>query len=96
VFNGGYHTVHHEHAGVHWSKYPALHAAIEHEIHPALNESTIIGYSFKVYLLGLFLARFRTRQIGRAAYDVRGDDSLDLTTASIGDAAEVGVTASAV
>jgi fatty acid desaturase len=96
VFNGGYHTVHHEHAGVHWSKYPALHAEIAHEIHPALNESTIIGYSFKAYFLGLFLPRFRTQQIGRAAYDVPGADDLDLTTATIGDAAEVGVTASAV
>jgi beta-carotene hydroxylase len=95
VFNGGFHTVHHEHAGVHWSKYPALHAQISHEIDPALNESSIIGYTFKAYFLGFFLPRFRTRQIGRAAYDVPADE-LDLTTASIGEAVEVGVNASAV
>jgi fatty acid desaturase len=96
VFNGGFHTVHHEHAGVHWSKYPELHAQIAHEIHPALNESTILGYSFRAYFLGLFLPRFRTQQIGRAAYDVDGGEPRDLTTASIGDAAEVGVTAASI
>jgi beta-carotene hydroxylase len=96
VFNGGYHTVHHEHPGVHWSKYPALHAQIAAEIDPALNESTIVGYTVRAYLLGLFLPRFRTRQIGRAAYDVPGGQPQDLTTASIGTAAEVGVTAQSI
>jgi beta-carotene hydroxylase len=95
VFNNGYHAVHHEHPGVHWSKYPALHAEIAHEIHPALNESTILGYTFRVYFLGTFFKRFQTRQIGRAAYDTAGEPQ-DLTTATIGDAAEVGVNAQAV
>jgi len=95
VFNGGFHTVHHEHPGVHWSKYPALHAQIAHEIHPALNETSIIGYTVKQYILGTFVERYRTKQIGRPAYDA-GDGSQDLTTATIGDAAEVGVTAQAV
>jgi fatty acid desaturase len=94
VFNNGYHTVHHEHPGVHWSKYPALHAEIAHEIHPALNEGTIVGYTFRVYVLGTFFSRFRTQQIGRAAYEVEGPQ--DLTTATIGDAAEVGVTAQSI
>jgi beta-carotene hydroxylase len=96
VFNGGFHTVHHEHPGVHWSKYPALHAAIAHEIDPRLNEASILGYSFKAYVLGIFLPSFRTRQIGRAAYDVVGGEPSDLTTATIGDAAEVGVTAASI
>jgi len=94
VFNGGFHTVHHEHPGVHWSRYPALHAQIAHEIHPALNESSIVGYTVKQYILGGFIPRLRTRQIGRAAYDA-GSAPQDLTTATIGDAAEVGVTAQA-
>jgi beta-carotene hydroxylase len=92
VFNGGYHTVHHEHPGVHWSKYPALHAQIADQIHPALNESSIIGYSLKVYILGIFLPRFRTKQIGRAAYDDPRGAALDLTTAPV-NAEDAGVTA---
>ncbi|HET9960653.1 MAG TPA: fatty acid desaturase, partial [Polyangiaceae bacterium] len=30
VFDAGYHSVHHEHAGTHWSKYRALHEARAH------------------------------------------------------------------
>ena len=94
VFNNGFHTVHHENPGVHWSKYPALHAKIADEIDPALNESTIIGYCLKVYILGAFFPRFRTHQIGRAAYDppagARRDVATDTRSVS---AVEVGVNA---
>jgi beta-carotene hydroxylase len=96
LFNGGFHTVHHEHAGVHWSRYPALHRAIADQIHPALLESSIIGYTFKAYFLGAFLPRFRTRQIGRPAYQTTDGSTPDRTTASIGEAAELGVTARAI
>ncbi len=39
VFNNGYHTAHHESAGLHWSKLPAAHAKIAHLIDPALNQT---------------------------------------------------------
>ncbi|HKO54003.1 MAG TPA: fatty acid desaturase [Polyangiaceae bacterium] len=51
VFDAGYHTVHHEHAGTHWSSYPALHAARASRIAPQLNQSTILGYLVRRYLL---------------------------------------------
>jgi fatty acid desaturase len=69
VFNAGYHTAHHEHPGAHWSALPALHAAIAAEIHPALNERSILWFCFRAYALGALDARLRTQQIGRAAYD---------------------------
>ena len=43
VFDAGYHTVHHEHAGTHWSAYPALHATRAARIAPHLNQRTILG-----------------------------------------------------
>jgi beta-carotene hydroxylase len=69
VFNSGFHAAHHEHPGAHWSDLPALHAKIAPEIHPALCPSSILGFCMRAYLLGAFSERFRTRQIGRAAYD---------------------------
>jgi beta-carotene hydroxylase len=51
VFQAGYHTVHHEHASAHWSRYPALHAERAIGIDPALNERTILGFCFKRYVL---------------------------------------------
>jgi len=51
VFEAGYHTVHHEHPGTHWSEYPALHAARAARIDPRLNARTIFGYCFERYVL---------------------------------------------
>jgi len=50
VFEGGYHTVHHEHPGTHWSSYPTLHAARAARIAPELNASNLIGFFFRRYL----------------------------------------------
>lgn len=52
VFDAGYHTVHHEHPGTHWSEYPELHAARASLIAPHLNPASVFGYSFETYLLG--------------------------------------------
>jgi fatty acid desaturase len=49
VFQAGYHTVHHEHPGTHWSRYPALHAWRAARIDPRLNERSIFGYCLKRY-----------------------------------------------
>ncbi|HET7543319.1 MAG TPA: fatty acid desaturase [Polyangiaceae bacterium] len=50
VFAAGYHTVHHEHAGTHWSEYPELHAARAPKIAPELNESTLFGFFLRRYV----------------------------------------------
>ncbi len=69
VFEAGYHTVHHENPGTHWSKYPALHDARAHRIAPELNERSILSFCFKNYVLGPFSEKYRTHQVGRPAYD---------------------------
>jgi beta-carotene hydroxylase len=69
VFNNGLHTAHHENAGTHWSKLPEVHARLAPNIDPELCQQSIFGFCFRTYVLGLFIPRFRTNQIGRAAYD---------------------------
>ena len=64
LFNNGYHTVHHDHPGTHWSKLPALHAEIAGSIHPALNEKSLLYYWFRQYVLVPLRLSSGTRQIG--------------------------------
>ncbi len=93
VFNNGLHTAHHESAGLHWSKLPEAHAKIEHLIHPELKQQSIVLYCLKAYLLGFFVERFRTKQIGRAPYDPPDGGDVKLETAAVA-AVEAGVNAS--
>jgi len=93
VFNNGYHGAHHESAGLHWSKLPAAHAKIAHLIDPALKERSIVAYVLRVYFLGIFSERFRTKQVGRAPYDPPDGKALNLDTAAVS-AEDVGVNAS--
>jgi beta-carotene hydroxylase len=93
VFNNGFHTAHHESAGLHWSKLAAAHAKIAHRIHPELNQQSIFGFCIKAYLFGIFSRRFRTQQIGRAPFDPPTGEALKLETASVA-AVEAGVNAS--
>lgn len=92
VFDAGYHTVHHENAGTHWSKYPELHAKRGHLIDPSLNEHSLLSFCIKQYVLGLFFERFRTKQVGRPAYDTAGEQ-LNIRTADVS-AVDAGVNAS--
>ena len=50
VFDNGLHTVHHEHPGVHWSRYRALHDARAARIAPHLNQNSLAGYVFRTYV----------------------------------------------
>ena len=51
VFDNGYHTVHHDQPGLHWSRYRALHASRAALMDPRLNVSTPLGYALRAYLL---------------------------------------------
>jgi beta-carotene hydroxylase len=51
VFDNGLHTVHHEHPGVHWSRYRALHEARAARIEPRLNQNSLFGYVLRTYLV---------------------------------------------
>ncbi len=91
VFNSGYHSVHHENSGAHWSELPAMHEKIADQIDPALNQASIFGFCIRSYLLGAFSSRFRTKQVGRSA-DSPPEGELSLQTAEVG-AEDLGVNA---
>ena len=71
VFDAGYHTVHHEHAGTHWSAYRTLHAARAGRISPQLNQGTIPGF-----LLHRYLPRFVESTRGRTTRDYEPNPAL--------------------
>jgi beta-carotene hydroxylase len=58
LFDNGFHTVHHERPGLHWSRLRAEHARIANRIDPRLEESTILSYCFRVYVVARFDKRF--------------------------------------
>lgn len=51
VFDNGYHTVHHQNPGLHWSRARAAHQALEPRIAPELNQDFIIAYALRRYVL---------------------------------------------
>ena len=63
LFNNGFHTVHHDKAGMHWSKAKEAHEAIAHRIDPALLETSFWGYIFRNYFLGAVMPSFRTKSM---------------------------------
>jgi fatty acid desaturase len=60
LFNNGYHTIHHETAGLHWSLVPPEHKKIEQNIDSALLERSFWWYIFRNYFLGFFSSKFKT------------------------------------
>jgi beta-carotene hydroxylase len=60
LFNNGYHTIHHESPGIHWSETPAAQKKIQNLIDPSLNERSFWWYILRVYLLAPFHSRFGT------------------------------------
>jgi fatty acid desaturase len=63
LFNNGYHTVHHDKAGSHWSKAPELHAAVADKIDPSLIERSFWWYILRVYFLAPFIPKYRTKSL---------------------------------
>jgi fatty acid desaturase len=85
LFNNGYHAVHHENPGTHWSKLAALHDKIDALIDPRLKHRSMWGFAFRQYLLAPLFTRLGTEQVGRAPFVTRED----VATGSV-DAAEEG------
>lgn len=50
LFNNGYHTVHHDKPGTHWSKTPELHAKVADKIDPRLNCPSFWGFWFRTFV----------------------------------------------
>ncbi len=63
LFNNGYHTVHHEKAGTHWSALPAAHAKVASLIAPELQERGFWSFIGRSYFLGMILPKYRTRSM---------------------------------
>ncbi len=63
MFNNGLHTVHHDQPGLHWSKAPEAHAEVADEIDPRLNEKSFWWLILRVYILGPFIPKFRTKSM---------------------------------
>ncbi len=50
--NNGYHTIHHNKAGLHWSKLAEAHdQEVKPRIDPSLDEPSMVGYLLRTYLL---------------------------------------------
>lgn len=70
LFNNGFHTVHHDKAGTHWSESPAAHAKVAHLIDPELNQRSFWWYIIKTYFIGPLTPkhkRERSRRLDRMA-----------------------------
>jgi beta-carotene hydroxylase len=59
-FNVGYHTAHHENAGLHWTLLPQAHRELAHRINPALEEPSLLAYFVRTLLLGHFVRALRS------------------------------------
>lgn len=79
LFNNGFHTVHHENAGTHWSLLPVEHQKIEQFIDPELKQQSLWWYWFKQYVLSPFIPSLGSVQLGRPPWDT-GEKALDLRT----------------
>lgn len=75
LFNIGLHTAHHEHGRAHWSDLPRLHDAYRAHIDPRMLEPSFPAYLLRVFVLGIFLPRCRSRslRVDRALPDVVKD-----------------------
>ena len=60
LFNNGFHTVHHQSPGIHWSQTPAAQRKILHRIDPVLNERSFWWFIARNYLLAPFYSPFRS------------------------------------
>ena len=82
MLNNGYHTIHHNRAGLHWTELARTHKAMaEPRMDPRLNEPSFLGYLFRAYVLtpGREEVESPSRAVSRAteiaALDAAGDAS---------------------
>ncbi len=50
VFDNGFHTVHHERPGLHWSRAREAHEQIAQHIDARCNETSLVHYAWKTYV----------------------------------------------
>ena len=92
LFNNGYHTAHHEHPGLHWSKLYQAHVELAPHIDPQLMPNSMWFYFFRQYVLATFIPSLGTTQVGRPGFDPPDGKPVDLASADVA-AAEAGTNA---
>ena len=92
LFNNGYHTAHHENAGMHWSELGKAHALIADKIDPALRERSLWWYWFRQYFLSAIFPQLGTKQIGRPPF-VADDNGMGAPVTASVSAEEAGTNA---
>jgi fatty acid desaturase len=63
LFNAGYHFVHHEKPGMHWSEAAEAHKEVADRIDPVLQQRSFWGFMIGTYLLGPFIPALRSRSL---------------------------------
>lgn len=66
LFNNGYHTVHHESPGTHWSDLPEEHEKISDKVDDRLEVENFWWFMFRTYILGLFSEEYQTDSLRMA------------------------------
>lgn len=67
--NNGYHTIHHNRAGLHWSELSRAHRAeVAPHIDPRLDEPSLLGYLIRTY----FIPGKRPQRIGKPVSEAEG------------------------
>jgi len=64
LFNNGFHTVHHNRPGVHWSKWGQMHEEVKDKIPLELQEKSLAWWLVRQYLLAPFFPSLGSKQIG--------------------------------
>lgn len=102
TFNNGYHGIHHEHAGLHWSLAPAVHAKeYGPRIDPRLEQKSLFVFLWKQYISPGQRLRYDGKPV--VLPPLRPDESwiastpslatVDLTAGAVNDDEELGATA---
>ena len=74
LFNQGFHTVHHERPGVHWSRWRALHERFAHRIPAELVSDNLAVWLVRQYVLAPFWPGLGTHQLGKPPWERHPDE----------------------
>lgn len=68
LFNNGFHTAHHDNAGMHWSQLAEAHWRIAEHIDPSLRQKSLWWYWCKQYILSPLIPSLGSKQVGRPPF----------------------------